>query len=428
MALKTLIQRFAKADIVRVFSLNAIATLIRMLSGFISVKVIAYVVGPSGVALLGQLQNFVSLALGYSNGGIHNGITKYVAEYKEDEDNVKKFISGAFKMTLFFTALSSITMILFHRYFSLWIMKSEEYGYLFIVFGVTIFMYTLNLLLISILNGYKEFRKYVIINIVGSVFALILIVVLVVLGGIHGALISAVTYQSLCLIVTFWLCRKLPWMKWDFFTENVGRDTIRRYLKYSAMSIVSITLVPISQMFLRGYVMSEISTTEAGWWESMNRISSMYLMIITTSFSVYFLPRLSEIKNTLELRLEIFKCYKFLIPMLVIILLATYVLKRFVILTLFTEEFLPMESLFVWQLAGDFFKVISWVLAYQMLAKAMSRMFIATEVIFIAIRTLLSFILLQYNGIVGLTQGYLINYILYTLAMVYLFRNILFAK
>jgi PST family polysaccharide transporter len=422
------IKGYIAKDIVKVFSLNAVGTLVKMVSNFISVKVIAYTVGPSGVALLGQLQNFVQLALGYSNGGIHNGITKYVAEYKNDETKLKPILSCSLKLTLFFTTLSSIIMIVFHDYLSSLIMQSHEYGYLFIIFGVTIFMYTLNLLLISILNGFKEFRKYVIINIAGSVFSLILIVSLVFICGIHGALIGAVTYQSLSFIVTLLLCRRLYWLKRSFFNQKVDFITIKKFLRFSAMSLVSVSLVPICQMVLRGYVISNISAVEAGWWEGMNRISGMYLMIITTSFSVYYLPRLSEIYDPKELKSEIIKCYQFLVPLLLGILLLTYFFRILIIRILFSEEFLPMENLFIWQLCGDYFKVISWVLAYLMLAKAMTRRFILTEVVFTILLTLLSFLFLSFNSVIGLTQGYCITYIVYSIVMFLLFKNILLAK
>ena len=87
---KILLQRLMGIDIIKVFSLNAMATLVRMCAGMISVKVIAVIIGPAGVALLGQLNNFNTLLLGMANGGINNGITKYVSEYKENEDDIKR--------------------------------------------------------------------------------------------------------------------------------------------------------------------------------------------------------------------------------------------------------------------------------------------------------------------------------------------------
>ena len=56
------------------------STVVKMLTGLISVKVVASIIGPSGVALVGQLNNFATIAMSLASGGINNGITKYVAE------------------------------------------------------------------------------------------------------------------------------------------------------------------------------------------------------------------------------------------------------------------------------------------------------------------------------------------------------------
>jgi len=54
--------------ILKVLSLNAIATLVKMLTSFVSIKVVAVLIGPTGIALLGQLNNFTSIFLAASTG------------------------------------------------------------------------------------------------------------------------------------------------------------------------------------------------------------------------------------------------------------------------------------------------------------------------------------------------------------------------
>lgn len=95
----------------------------------------------------------------------------------------------------------------------------------------------------------------------------------------------------------------------------------------------------------------------------MNRISGLYLLFVTTSFSVYYLPKLSEIKTQVLLK-EIIKTYKIITPIIVISLILIFLLKNLVINVLFTKEFYPMKDLFFWQLLGDFFKIMSWILAF----------------------------------------------------------------
>lgn len=420
---KSFISRVLKADIVKVFSLTSISTLVKMCTGLVSVKIVASIIGPAGVALVGQLNNFAMIAMSFSSGGINSGITKYIAEYREDNSMVAQLLSNALRITAICSAICAVVLIVFHRYISQLVMLSADYGYVFVIFGITILLYALNNMLISIFNGYKEFRRFVYINIANSIIGVIFTVALVMFWQLKGALISAVTFQSIMLFVTLWMLRGTPWLDLKFFKEKFNRVIAGKYFRYALMTLTTALTVPIVQMLLRGYVIAEISPIEAGWWEGMQRISNMYLMVITTSFSVYYLPRLSEITDVKELRHEIIKSYKVIVPILLLGFSLIYIMRFFVIKLLFTPDFMPMSHLFAWQLAGDFFKICSWLIAYLMVAKAMLKMFIITEIIFSVNRLVISLLLVNINGIIGLTQGYLIDYILYMVVILIALRR-----
>lgn len=426
--LKLLLQRlinFTKADIVKVFSFTAISTLVRMLTGFISIKVVALIIGPAGIALLGQLNNFSSIVMTAGSGGINSGITKYVAEYKESPGKVRLFISTALQLTIVLSILTGLVLIIFARYFSRVILFNPSYSYVFVLFGITLTLYTSNGYLMSILNGYKEFKKYVKISIVTSITGAFFTVGLVWLWQLKGALISAVTYQSIAFFVTLLMITKSPWFIYNNFNVRFSKTVLKKYFSYSLMVIVSAATIPISQIFIRSYVISHLSATEAGWWEAMNRISGMYLMVITSSFGVYYLPRLSEIKDRYELRKEIFTAYKVIIPVLIVSFLGIYIFRDFIIRVLFSSEFSPMRNLFAWQLIGDLFKISSWLLAFLMVAKSMTSLYITTEVLFSAFFVGLSILFLRNNQVVGVTQAYMLNYLIYLISMVLIFRNLI---
>lgn len=421
----SLVRQVVRLDIVKVFSFTAMSTLVRMLTGLISVKVVASIIGPAGVALVGQLNNFATIALSLSTGGINSGIIKYIAEYKEDEQKVRDCLSTALRITVICSLFMGGGLILFHTYLSKTIMLSPDFGYVFIIFGFTILFYALNMGLTSVINGFMEFKKYVKVNIAGSIIGLIFTLSLVFIWQLKGALISAITFQSIMLFITIWIIRKMPWLRWHYFSQKLNIELTKKYFRYSLMTLISTALVPISQMLLRGYVISAISVDEAGWWEAMNRISNMYLMVITSSFSVYYLPRLSELTDKKELQMEIIRSYKIIIPCLLGGFLLVYLLRRVIICLLFTPDFLPMENLFVWQLMGDFFKICSWLLAFLMVAKTMTKWYIFSEVVFSFLFITLGFCFMKYNGVVGITQAYLANYIIYMIMMILIFRKLL---
>ena len=96
-----LLRKFLNADIVKVFSLTSVSTLVKMMTGLISVKVVSTLLGASGVALLGQLNSFSSIVLNLATGGINSGVTKYIAEDKENPQKIRQYLSTSLRITLY---------------------------------------------------------------------------------------------------------------------------------------------------------------------------------------------------------------------------------------------------------------------------------------------------------------------------------------
>lgn len=406
--------------------MNAMATVIKMFTGLISVKVVAAIIGPAGIALLGQLNNFSTITLGVSSGGINAGMTKYLSEFSGSRKKYLLFLGTGYWITIFFSTLTGVALIVGGRYFSRIILLDEKYSFVFYFFGATIILYALNALLISVINGFKEYKKYVIANILGSIVGLVFSVVLSIRYGVSGALISVVTFQSIVFLLTLVIIQKSYWFEWRVFTKKFSRMIAGRLGHYSVMALVSAIVVPVSQLLIRSYIRKHQSLTDAGLWEGINRISAMYLLVITTSLSVYYLPRLAELRNKQELRKEISSVYKLVIPSLVVATIVIYLMREIIIQVLFTKEFAGMEQLFAFQLVGDIFKMAGWILGYLMIAKAMTKTYITMEFVSYSGQVFFSCGFVALYGTVGATIGYTVGNIVYFLIMVIIFRKILF--
>jgi PST family polysaccharide transporter len=393
-----------------------------MVAGFISVKVVAVIIGPSGVALVGQLNNFSAIIMAVATGGITTGVTKYIAEYKDDTELVRSYIGTAVKIVLFFSLLCGLFLILGAQILSRKILLDAKYSFVFIVFGVTLIFYTANTLFLAVINGYKQFNLFVKVSIVSSVIGLLLSLLLVIPFGVSGALLNAVTSQSLVFFVVFFLAKKadVGFLGKGYLWNKFDRAKAIRFFRFALMTLVSAFTVPVSQLIIRNYVINRYSLQAAGLWEGMNRLSNVYLMIITSSFGVYYLPRLSELKSGIEIKKEIRTAYKVIVPCMLAGLTAVYLGRFLIIDILFSEEFKEMSSLFLWHLVGDFFKITSWLIAYLLHAKSMAKLFIATEIFFTASYVGLTMVSSELFGLNGLMLGYAINYLIY-LVVIYLF-------
>jgi PST family polysaccharide transporter len=275
--------------------------------------------------------------------------------------------------------------------------------------------YTGNTLLLAIINGYKQFNLYVKISIVSSIVGLLLSLLLVIPFGVNGALLNTVTSQSLVFGIALLVAKKakMVCLSKDSLWGKFNREKALQYFHFSLMTLVSAFTVPVSQLIIRGFIIDHFSIQEAGWWEGLNRLSNMYLMIITSSFGVYYLPKLSELSDNKAIKREIKNAYKVIIPCLLVGLAGVY-FGRFIIITiLFSPEFYEMSGLFFWRLVGDFLKIASWLIAYLMHAKAMTKLFIVTEISFTGLTVVFSVVFGFMLGLQGVVLGYAVNYMIY---------------
>ncbi|HHO42469.1 MAG TPA: O-antigen translocase [Epsilonproteobacteria bacterium] len=402
--------------------LSFIATVFKVITAFVINKILSMYVGPSGLAVVGQLQNFMSIMTTFSNGAITQGIVKYTAEYQTIEQRQKIF-STSIIISLACSLIISIFLFGFSKYLSELILKDVQYSSVFIVFGLTIFLFALNTVLMSILNGQIEIKKYVFVNIISSMFSLFFTSFLIIQLNLMGALYALVVNQSVIFFVTLGFVVKSSWFKLEYFKQGVDKESLVKLGKYSAMALTSAMTVPLSHLIVRNYIGENLSWDDAGYWQGIWYISTMYLMIVTTSLSVYYLPRLSEIQDNKEIRREILNGYKIILPIVIVLALGIYLFREIAIEIAFTEKFMPMMELFAWQLIGDVIKIASWLLGYLMLAKAMTRIFIYTEILFSVLFVILSITFIEMFGLIGTTYAFSLNYFLYLIMMICIFRK-----
>lgn len=402
--------------------LTAISTIIKVISSFIINKIISLYIGPSGLALIGNLQNLISSLLVLSNGAITDGIIKYTAEYQTIEQKQKIF-STSIMISLICSLITSILLFTFSIDLSELILKDAQYSSVFVVFGITVFFFALNTILMSILNGQKEIKKYVLVNIVSSIFSLFFTSFLIIQLNLIGALYALVVNQSIIFFVTLGFVIKSSWFKLDYFKHGVDKESLTKLSKYSLMAITSALTISVSHLIVRNYIGENLSWDEAGYWQGIWYISTMYLMVVTTSLSVYYLPKLSAITNNIELKKEIISGYKIIMPIVIVLALGIYIFRELVVHIAFTDKFIPMIELFKWQLIGDVIKIASWLLGYIMTAKAITKIFIITEILFSASFVILSILFIDSFGLVGVTYAFSLNYFIYLIVMIFIFSR-----
>jgi polysaccharide transporter, PST family len=400
-------------SLVKTSLLNGIAVMVRMLTLLGINKILAIYVGPAGFAVVGQFYNAVQMITTFASGAINIGVVRYTAEHAQDEVLLRKTWQTSGTIALYGSIVASLLIIIFHQQLAVLFLKDSTLGGVFIWFGAALVFFVFNTLLLAILNGKKEIRRYVVANITGSLLSLVLTTWMAITYKLYGSLVALGIYQSIAFVVTLSLCLRTNWFKLSFLYGEIDWDIARNLAKYTVMALTSAIFVPLSHILIRNHIGSNISWVAAGYWEAMWKFSSAYLLFITSTLSVYYLPRISELKKTEDLRAEIYNCFKFVIPISIAGGILAYNLRDIIISILFTGEFSAIRDLFFWQLIGDTLKVASWILGFVYAAKGFVKWYVASEIFSCLTFYLLVVFLQPKYGLEASAIAHAMNYLIY---------------
>lgn len=402
-------------DFAKTTFLSFFTTGLKLLNGLLLVKLISLYIGPEGLARTGQFVSFVSFLVLFAGGGINQGIIKYVSEYMQDAPRLKAILGAGQYVMLSTTLICFIFIILFRKYLSLLLFNSENFTHIiiFIAFG-QIFMAFSNFLT-SIINGFKDILKLSIVNLLGIGVGGITSIVLTIYYGFEGVLVAYIFSQSFLFIFSAYFCFKIKGFHWEYIFPKFNKKDTLLLVKFSIMSVVSSLLTNLVQFLIRNHLANELSWVEVGYWEGVVKISDAYIVLITTLLSVYCLPTLSAIQDRRGITQELMKIFKLIIPLTCILAFSIFLLRDFIIMFLFSPEFMGMRSLFFWQLIGDVFRVLGMVFAYFLLSKALIKTFIFIELTCSLVFLLLVYILTNIFGLEGAIYAFAINTVFFVL-------------
>lgn len=420
-------KKISNNPVVRLTSLNGVSVLTRMLGGFLAGKMIAAFLGPAGMAITGSFRHFLTSVDTYSTLGMQNGIIKYTAEFQDETDKLKKVLSTVFLTTVMGVVVCGLGIALPAVQWSNWVFNGNvQYAWIFRGLGATLPLYAGSLVLTAMLNGLGKYNNVIYINIFGNLLGVSMSAVLIWYLQTDGALWGLVLSPAIVFLLSVYPLYKTIGGFKNIAIKYFDKHLLKGLSSYSFMSLVTALLGTVIYITLRNHVINQSGMEEAGYLEGINRISSFYLMFATTLQTIYFLPLLARAKDDNEIRATWHSYYKVVVPVFIVGLLLVYVLRRLVIKITLSDAFLPMEGLFIWQLAGDLFKVCSQILAQEFFARRMVKQFVVFEVGSFALMYASGYYLISSHGVEGAVMAHALTYLVYFAGIAFYFRKKLF--
>ena len=192
------------------------------------------------------------------------------------------------------------------------------------------------------------------------------------------------------------------------------------------MALLSAVIAPLTLIFIRNFIVKTHSIEEAGIWDAINRLSGFYMLFFSSGLSMYYMPKLASLQTDAEFKSELKSYFKTLVPLFLLMLIIIFFCKMLIVKIAFTNDFSIVNKLLIWQLLGDFFKVMTLAFGFQIVVKTMMKRYFIGEIVFNLSYFLLSYYLVKYNSIEGVLQSYFYSCVICFVLVIVMFRKLFF--
>lgn len=371
-------------DLIRAISKTGLGSLFSLVSGVITNKIFALLLGPSGIGFISLLRQIELTALSLSSFNGRNALVQGMAS-REGNAKAKYFVTVSY-FFIFGGFTIAIMLFLFAPQIANLILNSSDISDIRLIqfLSVPLLLDTGLFYFMGVLNGHKAIGRLATVQVINSFVAALLAypVSKAIQIGYWVLFVALMSVSSLiALIIAFVFSWKIGWF--DSFRQNwkySGSDA-RHFLSIASVTIITTFIDMGAVLILRAVISKNMGLINTGIFEVSWTLSMRYVTIILTSFATYYLPTLSQIRD-LDKRSNFVKQVMRLVVIIIVPLIIIVAISKPLIVTiLYSKEFLLSLETIRWMLIGDYFKVTSWVLAYLMLAFPDMKIFFWSEVV-----------------------------------------------
>ncbi|EJF9982096.1 O-antigen translocase, partial [Vibrio parahaemolyticus] len=388
--------------LLKVTAMTGLLTLLKMAMGFVIAKVVAIYTGPTGMAMLGQVQSMVGSLNGIINAPAGSGIVRFTAEHKDNGFSAcTPWWRASLEWIIIISAVAIPLGLLLADDVAIWLFQDQRLAWVVMITVCVLPVSAIGTLCNSVINGQQLYRRYVCLGMLSVLLSGCVMVAMIAMYGIEGALLAAVLQSALIGLVMLIANLRQPWLRISYWWGKTDKKARKAIGGYMLMAITSALTMPVSLILIRSILIDQVGWDATGQWQAVWKISEVYLGVITMALGTYYLPRLSSLKSLDSIVSEINKTTQIVIPIVVLMALGVFLLRDVAISLLFTEAFRSARELFALQLTGDVVKIASWLYAYPMLSRGATKWYVTTEILFALLFIACSYLFVIQMGLKG---------------------------
>jgi antigen flippase len=419
----------AYSRMVKATSTLAGAKVVTILISIIRTKLVALLLGPSGMGIVNLVSSSTDLARVAFACGLDGATARMVAEASASNDPLR--IDHAYRVSartaLGVGLLAAIVLALFSPLLSSHFFGNSDRFWWF-CFGAASLVFTPMLgVQLAFLQGLRQSRSLAICQILASLSGATLNVLLVSVLGVVGGVVALLPLAIVSLNIHHrFLKRHRPHVASPRHPATV-QDTHKLLKLGSGFAINGIWLAAsgwLNLLFISRYFGTAEGPHQVGLYGAAATVSNLYIGILISAMATEFYPGLVQAAQDRSAMNRLLNQQTMLaITLGVPATMGMVLLAPWILLCLYSSEFIPGADLMRWMLIAMAIRFASCPLGFTLMAVGSPRLIALSELTMGAVTITLSYLFIQIFGLVGIGIAIASANLLYLIGAVFITRR-----
>ena len=399
------------------------AQVVNILISIARMKLVALLLGPSGVGVLSIYSNLQDTAVAVSGLGLRTSGVREIASVKGEEPALSRVRVVLFTGNLIQGLVVMGLIWLFRVQLSVWLFtdptRATETG----LVGIAVVLALLASSQTALLQGMRRIGDLGRVTVLGALGGTVAGLLAVWMVGENGLIWFVIVQPLASVLVALRFTRKLP-------RPTVGRLSLGRIWSIWR-SMASLGFVFMlgglattgTLLMVRGMIARETGLEGVGLFSAAWGITMQYVGFLLGAMAADYYPRLTEVINDRPAAHRLINDQVQLAmalggPVLVLLIgLAPWVMTL-----LYSSEFSEAAGILQWQTVGNVFKLASWPLGFVFVAAAQSKIFLFVQLAWNFLFIMLMWLAIPVMGLLSAGIAFLVAYLL-SFSLVYYFAR-----
>lgn len=391
----------------------------QILVGLVKNKVVAVLLGPSGMGVVGMITSSAQMIETFTGFGLGTSAVREIANATSSNDTkrVGRVLCVVRHLVVITGLLGTVLIFLLAGQLSVWSFGNNDYTVAFRVVCVISLLDQLKVGQTALMQGTFHYKLMARAALWGSVLGLFISIPLYYQFG-EKAIVPVIIINSLtALLLSHLYSRRVHYPKASLSMRDVWTEG--RGMLGLGFAIALTGAVGIGTTYaLRALISNIGSIDDVGLYTAGSTVATMYVNVVLSAMATDYSPRLASISDDKSAFVEtINRQMKLMVTIMVPMLVFFVVVIRQLTIILYSSKFLDVTTMIEWMMLGMFFRATSWCLSFAQVARGDSSFFFWNEFASCIYSVLISVVGYKFFRFTGLGVAFLLQYVLYSIQM-----------